>query len=430
MTETHAVHRRPSDAGRFGCFVVRPRTWAVMQCAVLVVFLQNALTASAQAGLETYQTKYYIIYTDLDIDGVREATVRITAMAEEYYERTRGFAGKITDRLEFYLYRNPADYYANGGLPRSSGVYKGKKLMAIVGHRAGPEAWSTIQHEGFHQFADAVMGGDIPIWVEEGLAGYFEESVFTGDGYTSGVIPQHRLERIKQFINGRRLKTFPQLMTLERVTWNEQMTTENYDQAWSMVHFLAHGDGGKYQKAFAAFVTDVARWQRWQVAWQKHFGTDIKAFEGAWRKFWTELPDNPTQDLYTQAVVRTLTGFLGRAHSRKQHFESAEEFFSAAEAGKLTFHPEDWLPPSLLTDALAKATRLGEWSLETAPLPKGPKLILTTKDDKRLVGTFTAGRSGRIGEVTVDNGSGSARDAGAKPARRGTTRVPPTRRRP
>ena len=369
--------------------------------AAWALTLLCAVPCFAQAGLKTYQTKYYILYTDLPIDDVRETVVRITTMAEEYYERTRSFAGSITDRLEFYVYRNPADYYANGGLPRSSGVYKGKKLMAIAGARAGPSAWKTIQHEGFHQFADSVIGGDMPVWVEEGLAEYFAESVFTGDGYVSGVISRDRLQRIKSWINRGVLKTIPQLMTVEQVTWNEQMSTQNYDQAWSMVQFLAHGDDGKYQKAFAGFITDVAKWQRWQVAWQRHFGTDIKAFEDTWRKYWLELPDDSTKDLYTEAVVKTLTGYLGRAHTQKQNFESAVAFFDAARDGKLKFHSQDWLPKSLLANALNKARRLGKWSLE-ADSRKRPTLVLTTPDDKQWVGAFTLGRSGRIGKVTAD----------------------------
>ena len=62
-----------------------------------------------------YETRYYVIHTDLGLEGAHEAAVRMTAIVTEYRRRTKGFAGKITKKLPFYLYRNAWDYYAAGG---------------------------------------------------------------------------------------------------------------------------------------------------------------------------------------------------------------------------------------------------------------------------------------------------------------------------
>ena len=37
------------------------------------------------------------------------------------------------------------------------------------GH-VGSRTWHVVQHEGFHQFVFAVIRGEIPTWVNEGLA--------------------------------------------------------------------------------------------------------------------------------------------------------------------------------------------------------------------------------------------------------------------
>jgi len=387
-----------------------------------------APTAYAQARLQSYPTRYYVIRTDLDLDAVREATVRITAMAEEYHARTRGFAGSVTDRLEFYIFRHPADYYANGGPQGSAGVFVGDRLLAIGGDRVSPETWHIVQHEGFHQFAHHVIGGDIPTWVDEGLAEYFGESLFTGDGYVSGVISQNRLQRVRYLIQNKQFKTIAQLMTIDRITWNQQLSGANYDQAWSMVQFLAHGEGGRYQKAFSGFISDVAKWSRWQDAWKKHFGADAGAFESAWRDYWTSVPDNPTADLYVEAVVRTLTGYLGRAAARKQTFETAEAFFDAARGGRLERHAEDWLPADLLTDALGPAPQLGRWLIEDASATRG-KLVLTLPGDRRVVGVYTV-RNGRIGDVTIEDASKPGASAPQRTARPGTQPIERGRPRP
>ena len=52
----------------------------------------------------------------------------------------------------------------------------------------------------------AFIGGDIPIWVNEGLAEFFAQGLYTGDGFVTGVIPPSRLDRLKSFIRDR-LKT-------------------------------------------------------------------------------------------------------------------------------------------------------------------------------------------------------------------------------
>jgi hypothetical protein len=43
-----------------------------------------------------------------------------------------------------------------------------------------------------------VIGGELPIWVNEGMAEYFGEGIFTGDGFITGVIPPKRLRMIKE----------------------------------------------------------------------------------------------------------------------------------------------------------------------------------------------------------------------------------------
>lgn len=351
-------------------------------------------------GFNAYPTKYYVIHTDLDEEAVREAALRMTAMAEEYQARTKAFTGRITTRLPFHLFRDPNDYYAAGGLRRSVGVYTGDRLMAIAGRFAPSEIWKTVQHEGWHQFAHAVIGGDIPVWVDEGLAEYFEEAIFTGDGFVAGVIPQHRLERLRAQIKGNRLKTLPEMMVLERMAWNHNLSPANYNQAWSMVHFLAHANGGKYQPRFDGFLRDVSlKGLSWERAWLGNFDADTTAFERAWRIYWEEMPDHPTSRLYARARVAIMTSYLARATSRGQTFPDAAAFLVAARAGRLEAHPADWLPPSPLESALRGVDELGRWSLRRDGR-KTPALVCTLTDGTTMIGTFALSK-GRVKRVQV-----------------------------
>src|SRR3954468_12999444 len=149
--------------------------------------------------LRVYESPHYLIHTDLPPAEAREAQVRTTRMAEEYVRRTAGFAGQIKGRLPFYLYKDLPDYTRAGGVEGSAGAFDGDKLMAVTLRRddgvISLATWHVVQHEGFHQFAHAVIGGKVPMWADEGLAEYFGEGLFTGDGFVAGLIPQARLMR-------------------------------------------------------------------------------------------------------------------------------------------------------------------------------------------------------------------------------------------
>ncbi len=382
------MHARLSGFARFAAL------------ATLLAGIGPLRPAAAQGRLKSYQTRYYTLYTDLTGDAVREAQMRIDTMAEAYYARTKGFSGgSIRSKLPFYLFRNLDDYYAAGGIKGSAGVFDGKKLMAYAGERVSPATWHVVQHEGFHQFVHAVIGGDIPIWVNEGLAEYFGESVYTGSNYLAGAVPPGRVKRIQKWIKDGNAISIRDMMTKSHELWNVQMSLVNYDQAWSMVHFLAHADGGRYQGAFNGFLRAASAGRPWTEAWEANFGRGVKEFEQQWSKYWLSYPEEGTRDLYAQAVTEILTNFYARAASQKQFFEDAESFFASAKAGKLQCNPADWLPPDLLNDALGAAEALGDWSVKHRS--GSYALVCQTSSGTTLTGTYQLA-NGRVRERGIN----------------------------
>jgi hypothetical protein len=326
-----------------------------------------ALVAGARAAeMQVYPTRYYVVHTDLGQDDAKEAIIRMTRMFEEYRMRTRGFSGEVRRPFAFYLFRNQADYMTAGGLPNSAGVFNGDILMAVAGDRITDQTWHVVQHEGFHQFARAVIRGDLPVWLNEGLAEYFGEAVFTGESFVSGVIPFDRLKRIKDEIRKHQFKTIDAMMRMSHEDWNKSVEIENYDQAWSMVHFLVHGDEGKYQQAMIRFIVLIGNGNKWEPAWRQAFGNAI-GFEQRWQDWWMNQPPDPTADLYTQAQAETFASYLACAAMQKQRFDDFDRFLKAANSqGVRTGQTiDDWLPPRLLSET---ARRAGEspvkWSLQ------------------------------------------------------------------
>lgn len=362
----------------------------------------RAQAPDSRDRFKTYENAYYIMKTDLPPEAAREASIRMTRMAEEYHRRTKGFSGVITRKFDFVLCSQLRDYTAAGGLPGSAGVYTGNELIALADQNLNTKLWHTVQHEGFHQFADAVIGGDLPIWVDEGLAEYFGEGLFTGDGFVIGVVPGDRLTRLQRAIKGDDYKPISQMMVFTHRAWNGEMSYKNYDQAWAMVHFLVHGDEGKYQAAFVKFMSAVGKGQPWADAWRKYLGPP-DAFEKRWRDYWLNLTSDVSADLYTEATIATLTSYMARAAAAGQTFPSSDDFLSAARSQTLKILDDDWLPTSILADALRQFT---ERKTRIEFLSAGGKnyIVTTLPDDTRLVGSYTL-KKRRVETVSVSRDS-------------------------
>lgn len=371
---------------------------------LLIVALSLCFIATAVGGeLQHYPSKYYDLYTDLAPADVPEVIQRVARMAEEYHNRTQSFSGKIDRRFRFELYRSKDDYDAAGGLPGSGGMYHSSraKLMAVAGERLSDWTWKVIQHEGFHQFADQVIGGRRPVWLNEGIAEYFEESLFTGDGFQSGALPHDRVRRIQLSINSGAFPALQEMMLMQQTEWNADIKRVNYDMAWAMVHFLAHGDDGKYQKPFERYMIAIGRGQDWQDAWIHQFGS-LDGFEKAWKTYWLALEPNAAADWYRQAAIAGLTSYLARANAAGQSFEKFETFTTAVRTDAIEMQNNDALPPSLARNIF------NWWPNDVAgQLAKGTGnaqvIIVTPPDGNVVIGSYTLrGKTVKQVNVTID----------------------------
>ena len=385
------------DAQRTACSRVAPPppvgVFAAVTAALLIL---SAVAPSARAGeVKQYQTPYYVLHTDLSPEDVQETSLRMSRMFEEYLERTKQFSGKPGNKkLPFYLFRERADYEKAGGMPGSAGVFMtrgtDKKLMAIAGEELSDRTWHVVQHEGFHQFADATIG-ELPTWVNEGLAEYFGEGVWTGDGFVVGVVPPRRLEVIQEGIREKGFRPLPAMMQVTLREWNLNLAAENYHQAWAMSHFLAHADDGKYQAAFVNFVRGVNKKVPWQKAWEQSFGS-AAGFEKVWAEWWLKQDPAGTDDLRTRATLCTLASYAARAQATKQLPTELPGLIKAVESGELKFKGDLWLPPSLFARA-AKEMKRDKSKFSFVPAAEKnqpPKLLAERPDGVRMTASFPA----------------------------------------
>ncbi|MCZ2343765.1 MAG: DUF1570 domain-containing protein [Bacteroidales bacterium] len=95
----------------------------------------------------------------------------------------------------------------------------------------GEHLRTDLRHELTHAILHGVLKG-VPLWLDEGLAGFFEQPV----GH-DGVNPSH--------LDTLRKSTFtPDLARLEKLGQVKQMEKAEYREAWAWVHFCLRGNPG------------------------------------------------------------------------------------------------------------------------------------------------------------------------------------------
>lgn len=345
--------------------------------------------------LPTYPTPHYTIHTDLR-PAEPEIALRLEAMYRAYTEHASewgGRPGQPGPKPDVYLFRRAADYAAAGGPRGTSGIFlpgsdsdRGKALV-LAGPTLTLASWQVLQHEAFHAYVHCSIDreGDAPLppWVEEGLADYFGEGLFTGDRVEVGLIPPWRLARLRSEMRGGQLRPLAELLAVSRERWRGSAGVAGYDQAWSLVHFLLHGENGKDQPRLAEFVRTRSL---------AALGP-IEQLQQQWQRYWLALPANPTADRFARVVAETLDAFRARAAAGGQSFDSFARFRAAGEAGQIRMPPTLWLPPTMLTEALDAADASGTWTL-SPPRGRSAELAVMLPDRTTITASYTLSANG------------------------------------
>jgi hypothetical protein len=140
-----------------------------------------------------------------------------------------------TRQIELYIFNDRPTYerfiqtnYPE--LPPRRAFFIAQNEREIVYSFRGDRLEEDLRHEASHALLHAAMG-TVPLWLDEGLAEYFETP-----GSTDGFHPRHALELKTAIGQGWR----PGLTRLESLTKVSQMTGPDYREAWGWVYFLLH----------------------------------------------------------------------------------------------------------------------------------------------------------------------------------------------
>ena len=266
--------------------------------------------------LQEYKSTYYTIHTNLDRDEAKIFGRHMDKTYWVYARRFQSFRNRERRSMPLYLVRTRDDYIslmarfgvdasASGGMFFYSREANG--LATWVEGIPKSNALETLQHEGFHQFAYAYIGRQLPLWVNEGLAEYFGDGILVRHEMKIGFATHHRLQSVQEAIREDTAIGFDDLLDMTSERWHQNMISGSahgriqYDQSWSIVYFLIHGDGGRYRKAFEKYLKIVSNGRHSSKAFRQAFGTKDTA---AFRKRWVRYIQNLEPDAFSTAINR------------------------------------------------------------------------------------------------------------------------------
>ncbi len=380
--------------------------WVIVTGVGLLLGL--AASATAADDVLKFRSRHYQIVTDVDKKLAIDIARHMDAVYAEYARRMKGFITRSSIPMTLYVWRTYDRYLEftqsmGFNAANSGGVFfvtrHGQGLATWVEGQSRHKMYYILQHEGFHQFAYARIG-QLPIWLNEGLAEYFGDALLVDKRLMVGKLDAERLERMQKAIENRTYLPFEELMNmsdeewLRRVTSGHETSSLMYDMSWSLAYFLIHGYDGKFRPALDAYLKRINRGVDKKQAFDEVFGPQLEPFELAWGKSFVTFEPDPWYNtarrvvflaqgikaLHDQGVeiesfeqlerVLKRTGFQATLKERdivargEKKVEADDKAFALPENADVRMLPaEDDLPPGLLVRGLRPTIRL-EWRID------------------------------------------------------------------
>ncbi len=271
----------------------------------------NGLSARAQSPpqLEQLSSRSYLIHTNLSRDEVRGFGRHMDTVFAQYQDRFREFHATADQHMPLYLLRTEQQYQrfmTSQGInaANTGGMFffspKAQGLATWVQGRSRSQAFQVLQHEGFHQFAFNHLGQELPIWINEGLAQYFEDAIIVEDKMTTGLANARRVQLVRHALTTETAIDFSTLIGISPEQWADTLSSDPkraalmYAQSWSITFFLIHGENKRYQSAFALYLQKVSTGRDSQSAFREAFGADdLGPMARRWARFASEQQPDP-----------------------------------------------------------------------------------------------------------------------------------------
>ena len=324
----------------------------VLTTAFLLLAASTPCLAAREKPLPYHAvTPHYYIETDVSDEFADDIGDFMETLYAAYLKVFNNIQPNWAARLRVRILKNREDYIKEVGeeYSWSGGMYRGRNLGILTSLGRGSPAGvkHVLQHEGFHQFFDKFIGPGAT-WVNEGLATYFGAGIIEGDKIRLGTVHAATIKAVQDAMDKGKALSLKDLVLITGSEWADKMGGKEkppeYAQAMLLVHFLVHGQDGRYTPMLNKYLMLQKGGVYGEQALVKAFGSDFGLFEKKWKEYILQLkpyePPSCTRNLQRLAMLlqyasQAAPGSPLEPGQRPGATASIQELHDMAVAGKI-----------------------------------------------------------------------------------------------
>lgn len=185
---------------------------------------------------ESVRTEHFVIKSDVELKS-DDPMIRELEMLQQQIRSELNLPVQ-RDPVVLYLFSDEMNYryYMQStwnGLPPRRAYFVGTSHELAVYSFRSPKMQEDLRHEFTHGVLHSCLN-NVPLWLDEGLAEYFEVSS-DGPG-------RPHLEHLRELESAAEDGWSPNLFRLEVVNDFRKMTQRDYAESWAWVHFMLQSD--------------------------------------------------------------------------------------------------------------------------------------------------------------------------------------------
>ncbi len=228
-----------------------------------VAFSQDAWSFEGREAVR-FQTDHFDIYTTLRDTQFAQALPGFLETSFAQYNSLLPAPIDKKRRLQTYVFdtRRQWESFTRQRFPQRFPVYRqisaggfAEGNLCVVYYLRRMYTLSVLAHEGMHQYFANFFDVKLPAWVNEGLATYCESYELAGDRPV--FTPKRntfRLNALREALSVGSIIPLKEMLATDAgqviVRGRSQVTKTYYAQAWAMLVYIRHGEGGKYSAGF------------------------------------------------------------------------------------------------------------------------------------------------------------------------------------
>lgn len=240
-----------------------------------------------------HETKNFVIASDMGRKACLEIGAELEDYFREYNHNVRRIQERGAEKSEVYFFSGRRGYEAYTrdllGHPAENtlGLYSPALKQLLIWNSPDKRmVMRTVRHEGFHQYLDRLLEVGAPVWLNEGLAEYFEQAHYERARWKADQVNEQHVAILQA--------TREDWTPLEELVYIDNRAFRanselHYPQSWALVHYLQNG-GREPARHFNALLDALIEGVGREEALTRAFAdVDWDAFEREFRDYVAQL---------------------------------------------------------------------------------------------------------------------------------------------